>query len=201
MTQLLSFLLSLILQFGYPIIIAVVFLGELGIPLPVSTLLLAAGSFTVDGTLNMYILLPLVAITAIIGDSIGYIIGKQFGETFVTYYFRKSGLTPKRIERIENLFRRWGMILIFLSRFVLTPLCIPINLFAGMSEFPFWRFFAMVVIGEIIWASTYLYLGYVFGVNWMAVSSYIGNTPWIIVLLIVGITSLFIAAKIKKKRK
>ena len=78
MTSLLNYLLSFVLIYGYPVIAAVVLVGDLGIPLPVTSVLLTAGSLTVDGTLNMIILIPMVTIIVVIGDVIGYYIGKRY---------------------------------------------------------------------------------------------------------------------------
>lgn len=201
MNHIVTALLSLILQYGYPIIFVVVLGGELGIPVPVSTLLLAAGSFTVDNTLNIFLLIPLVTVTAILGDSIGYFFGKRFGRYLITKYFHRLGFTEKKLAAIDVFLKKWGIWCIFLSRWLLTPLGVPVNIVAGIGNYPFLRFLLFVSIGEFLWSTLYIYLGYLFGANWQTLLTYMSNAPWIFVLVAVGLVSVFIATKMRKRTR
>lgn len=199
MNQLVTLLLSFVLHYGYAAIMLVVFGGELGIPLPVSTVLLAGGSFTVDGTLNIFLLIPLVACTAILGDVMGYWFGRKFGNYIVSTYLHNVGLTKKRMAMVERFLANWGIWCVFLSRWLVTPLGIPVNVVAGTAKFPFGKFLFWIVIGECIWATLYIYLGYLFGSNWLTLVTYLTNAPWIFVLLGIGVGSLLLALRLRKK--
>jgi membrane-associated protein len=198
MNQILTTLLSLVLLYGYPIVLGVVLAGELGFPIPVTSILLAAGSFTVDNTLNIFWLVPLVAVTAIIGDSIGYWFGRRYGRFLIEKYLPRIGLTGKKVETIEQFLQRWGVWFIFFSRWLVTPLGVPLNIVAGIGKYPFLRFLVFAALGECIWASVYVYLGYLFGANWITLVTYISNAPWIFALFTVAVFSFLIASHIRK---
>lgn len=193
MSQLLTFILALVLMYGYPIIVVTIVVAALGIPLPVTSIIMAAGSFTVDKTLNMYILIPLATTAAVFGDCIGYVIGKKFGPALLQRYTRKIGISPNKLVKVESFLGRWGIWCIFLTRWLLTPLAIPVNILSGASHFSFSRFFRYAFLGELLWATCYSYLGYFFGANWQVVSDYIGTTPAILALITLGISLLFLA--------
>lgn len=180
MTQILNFLLTSTLVYGYPLIFLLVVGSELGIPLPVSTILMAAGSFSINGVFNIYALIAVGALTSIVGDLCGYWIGKRFGYKFKLREIKINSLS------------------VFLSRWLLLPLGVPINLISGLTNFSFSKFATMVVIGETLWATIYVYLGYLFGANWQSIANLIGNAPIILTLAIIGVGILFYLFKVKK---
>ena len=138
-------------SYGYPIIIGVVILGEFGLPLPVSAVLLAAGSLTIDATFNFFHLIILVSVISIMGDLTGYQVARYFG-------LKKTGGTTKTIMTASKYLNKWGLWGVFLTRWLLTPLCIPVNLVAGMTKYSWKKFVGSVIAGEIIWTTTYVYL-------------------------------------------
>lgn len=79
MSEILDPILTLILNYGYPIIALCVIGAYLGMPIPTNAILAAAGSFSVDGSLNFFVLISLVAVVAIAGDLIGYFLGRKLG--------------------------------------------------------------------------------------------------------------------------
>lgn len=200
MDALLDPILTLILNNGYPIVAACVLCAYFGIPIPTDAILLAAGSFSVDGTLNIFILIPIVAITAIIGDLFGYFLGKKFGYLVVNKFTKKLGLTQNKLNSVEGFLRKWGIWCIFLTRWLLTPLGIPVNIVAGISNYSLKKFLTVVVIGELIWSSVFLYVGFLFGANWVSLLDYIDQAPLFLVLITIGIGSIFVGFKLLKRR-
>ncbi len=200
MTFILSFLLTLILNYGYPIIVLCVLLAYLGIPIPTNAIVVAAGSFSVNGSLHIFILLPLIAFTAIIGDLFGYYLGRRFGYLIINRFTRKVGLTESRLQYVKGFLNKWGMWFVFLTRWLITPIGIPVNFMAGILKYQFKRFFLIVVLGEFIWAGMYIYLGYLFGANWQVLLDYIDTAPLLLVLLFSGIGITFIAFKMRRSR-
>ena len=198
MDQLLHTLLTLVLVYGYPIIIIAIILAYLGIPISLNAILLAAGSFTVNGTLSIYILIPLVTIASVLGDLGEYYIGRRFGFVIVDRFTSKIGLTHARIANTNVFLQRWGSITVFITRWLLTPFGIPVNLMAGISEYPFSRFLIAASTGELLWASLYIYLGNYFGANWQIFFDYINNAPVLLALLTIGIISLVVAFRMWK---
>ncbi len=197
MTQLLNYLLSYVLIYGYPTVGIIVFVGALGLPLPASSLLVAAGSFTVDGTLNIPVLIVLSTLTALCGDLGGYYIGKRLG------YIKSSRLSSHfAISRsLKSFFVSHGVWSIFITRWLITPLAVPINVLAGVQRYSVIKFSLIVVIGELLWSSLYVCLGYWFGANWQSLIDYINKAPQILAVAAIGIGFLFMAIKHKHQSK
>lgn len=200
MDQLLNFLLTQILVHGYPIVFGAILLAYIGVPVPLNVLILAAGAFTKDDTLSIYVLIPLVSISAIIGDLIQYYLGKRFGFLLINKYTAKLGLTQKRLQTVTRFLDRWGASCIFTSRCIFTAFGNPVNFIAGINEYSFKSFFIWCVIGEVIWASSYIYLGYLFGTNWVTLLDYIQNAPAFTAFVLMGLLYVFIGYKIWRKK-
>lgn len=110
------------------------------------------------------------------------------------------GLTKNNLDKIESFLNKWGSWFIFLTRWLLTPLGIPVNFMAGIGKFPFKKFLFLVIAGELIWAFLYIYIGYLFGANWITILDYIYETPILLAVITVGIGSLLIGFRIWRKR-
>lgn len=181
MTLVLNFLLTNILVYGYPIIVFMIIGSEMGLPLPTGTLLIAAGSFSSNGSLNFYVLVLIAALTSIIGDLIGYYIGKRIGKTKVDKILSKF-----KIDKIEA-----NSFIVFITRWLPLPLTVPVNLISGYTEFSIKKFSICVIIGEFLWAFGYIYLGYFFGANWSTLVEFISGAPFAISFGIIGVVILY----------
>ena len=201
MTALLDPLLTLIINYGYPVVALCILCGYAGIPVPSDAIIMAAGSFTVDGTLNLFILIPVVILTALFGDIIGYMIGNKCADWVIGTSRKWFKLSEKKLTRVTDFLAKWGVWSIFLTRWLLTPLAVPINLAAGISGYSFKKFILIALLGESLWAGIYIYLGYLFGANWEMLLDYLNSTPWILVLVIIGSTTLYIAYKMWRKNR
>lgn len=195
----LTYLLSLIMVYGYPILAIILFIGYLGIPIPATSILLAAGSLAATGEVNMLGLILFISITNICGDVFGYFIGRKF--TFIAYSkkIQKIGITPQRLDAVDGFLANYGMWCIFITHILLTPIEVPINLVAGISKYPFRKFLTMVFFAEILWTSFYISLGFFLGSNWLLLVNYITDVPKILTTTILGIFAIWIALQIRKK--
>ena len=193
-------LLTLLLNYGYPIVFGVVFIGYLGVPMPSETILLAAGSLSADGSLNFWILLTIVTLTAIIGDTIMYFVGKRFGYLVVNRLTNKMGLTHHRLEQADSFLQKWGIWCIFITRWLITPLGIPINIMAGLSKYNFKLFLISVALGELLWSSIFISLGYIFGANWQILLNYINDIPQLLTIIVIGIFLITLSLRVWKRK-
>jgi membrane protein DedA with SNARE-associated domain len=98
---------------------------------------------------------------------------------------RRYGQSPAWL-RAEAYFARRAAIAIFLTRCLLTPIALPINLIAGSSDYPLARFVTYVGAGELTWLLGYGALGYLFGSQWESVSELIGNASGLLVGLVIA---------------
>ena len=183
MTDINEIVLTGLLTYGEWALGAATLIGALGLPLPTTMLLLAAGAFMRQGALNWQAAISLAAIGAVAGDSASYLMGRYSGGA------AWHGLqTTARWQQALGVFRRWGGLTVFLSRFLLTPLALPVNLIAGSTHYTLWRFLGSVVFGELLWVLIFSGLGYAFADQWQAVSELISNLSvnfvWLALLLI-----------------
>lgn len=121
----------------------------IGFFLPGDTLLIPAGILASQHKLNLYVLLPAVAIAAIAGYQLGYSIGEKAGPRVFT---RRDGLLFRKdyVERTYHFVRRHGGRSMALARFIAVVRTI-VPVMAGVGKMPKRRFFVYNVIGAIIW--------------------------------------------------
>jgi len=199
MTQLLNILLTLLINYGYPVIFLCIIFAYLGLPIPTNAILLASGAFSVDGTLNIFILIPFVAFIAIIGDVFGYYLGQRFGYLLINSFTSKVGITNESLKDVEVFLAKRGRWSVFLTRWLITPIGIPVNLVSGITHYSFKKFLPIVILGELLWSFIYLYTGYIFGANWISIWNLISDAPQILALFVVGLGLLiYIFGKLKK---
>ena len=178
-----EWLLTQIINYGAPSLGVIVFFGALGIPFPATIIVIAVGAFCRQGFLS-WPLTGLIALTCVVlGDCLSYAMGYYAREP-VLRRFRGS---DKWIQA-ENSFQRWGGMSILLTRFLITGLAVPVNLIAGTGNFPFRRFLLYDLVGETIWIFGYGGLGYLFGPQWEAVSTFLSDISGLLLgVLLLGV--------------
>jgi len=165
-----EFLLTQIINYGAPLLGIIVFVGGLGIPLPCTLLVIAAGAFARQGILPWHTTALISIISVVAGDSLSYSLGYYSRELVLQ---RFSG-TPRWLQA-EQSFQKWGPLSIFFSRFLVTAIALPVNLFSGTTRFSFNKFLIYDLLGEVVWIIGYGGLGYWFGSEWELASEFISN--------------------------
>jgi membrane protein DedA with SNARE-associated domain len=153
----------LIHQYGAWIVFALVFLESIGLPLPGETILVGAAIFaatTQDISIALIILTAVLG--AIFGSVIGFWIGDRFGYPLLLRYGSYIGLTEIRIKIAQYLFRRRGMVVVLIARFVAVLRSV-IGFIAGANRMPFAKFMIANSGGAVAWALLYGLGGYYFG--------------------------------------
>ncbi|MFF2009776.1 DedA family protein [Streptomyces sp. NPDC058195] len=184
----------------YALVAGVIGLESLGIPLPgeivlVSAALLAAGH---DG-INPWVLGACASAGAVIGDSIGYAIGRKGGRPLLARLGRKfpRHFGEAQIALAERSFDKWGMWAVFFGRFI-ALLRIFAGPLAGVLHMPYWRFLVANVLGGIVWAGGTTAVVYSVGVvaeAWLKRFSYLG----LVAAVLVGITSMLLVRSRARK--
>ncbi len=175
-----EFLLTQVINYGAPILGAIVFLGALGLPFPATIIVVAVGAFCRQGFLS-WPMTGLVAWTCVVlGDCLSYAMGRYAREP-VLRRFRGSN----RWAQAEASFQRWGGLSVLLTRFLITGIAVPVNLIAGTSNFSFKQFLLYDLSGEAIWVFGYGGLGYLFGTQWEAISDFLSNMSGLLLGLVI----------------
>lgn len=178
-----DYLLSTLGVYGLPVLFAALLIGAVGLPLPGSLMLLAAGSFTEQGDMNLWMVLGLAAAGSILGDNIGYALGRWGGRRFARRISRFPG-GAKRLKAAEDWLNRREGAGIFLSRWLVTPLAPFINVTCGLTGYSWPRFLLYDVLGEALWVVLYVQLGRIFSDRVQEVGELLGDFVWMVVGLL-----------------
>lgn len=159
-----EYMAGIIQQYGtwtYAILFGVIFMetGFVVTPfLPGDSLLFAAGTFAGLGSLNIWLLILLLMVAAILGDTVNYWIGHYMGDRA----YNVKWIKKEYLDRTHVFFEKHGGKTIFLARFV--PIVRTFAPFvAGMGRMSYGYFFSYNVFGGIVWVLTFTLLGYFFG--------------------------------------
>ncbi|MFG2651952.1 DedA family protein [Streptomyces sp. NPDC048436] len=184
----------------YALVAVVIGLESLGIPLPGEIVLVSAALLSSQhGELNPVVLGICATAGAIIGDSIGYAIGRKGGRPLLAWLERKfpKHFSAANVGSAEQSFQKWGMWAVFFGRFV-ALLRIFAGPLAGVLRMPYWKFLVANVLGGIIWAGGTTAVIYYIGVvaeDWLKRFSYVG----LAIAVLIGVGSmLFVKRRAKK---
>src|SRR5919199_3457669 len=185
--QTLDYILSLIGQYGYLIVFFGVMLESIGEPLPGETILLASGFLVHQGALDLGDAIAFGISGAVIGDQIGYWVGREGGRPFVLRWGRYVRITPERLGRAEGFFARHGGKAVFLARFV-AGLRIFGALVAGISRMRWRTFLFYNALGGAVWATAAVSAGYLLGGSLGMVERWTGRASALLAgLLLIGV--------------
>jgi membrane protein DedA with SNARE-associated domain len=143
---------SLVHHYGLIALFLVVMLESGGVPLPGETALVAAAIFASQGKLNIAEVIAVAAAAAIIGDNLGYWVGRTGGRTVLERFGPLRRWSERALPWSERFFRRHGAKTIFLARFF-SVLRVTAAWLAGISRMHWWTFFLWNAAGGIVWAT------------------------------------------------
>jgi membrane protein DedA with SNARE-associated domain len=162
-TSLSDALISLIPTYGPWIIFGVVALESAGVPLPGETILFAAALLAATtAQINIVIVVLAAAAGAIVGDGMGYMVGRWLGLPFLRRYGRYIRLDEDRLLIGRYLFFQYGNAVVFFGRFI-AVLRMFAALLAGANCMPAGRFFFFNIVGGICWACLFGFGAYAAG--------------------------------------
>lgn len=154
-------LLSLVVDYGGMLLFAVTFLSCLAVPVPSSLLMLTGGGFVASGDLTLITAAGAAYLGAVLGDQTGFQIGRRAGPVIMS----KLAHAPKRAalhKKATALTNRHGGAGVFLSRWLFSPLGPYVNFAGGAAGLHWLRFTVWAAMGEAVWVTLYIGLGYGF---------------------------------------
>ena len=181
-------------QYGYPVLWAIIFIAAIGVPVSGNLLLYAAGAFAAFGDFNLFLLLPVAVSAAVLGDTVGYVLGWKIGTPLLAWIEKRNWrfLSPQSLARGRSYFQRRASWAIFLSRWFIVVLGGPINWLAGAERYPYRTFLFWDVSGQILGAIIPLGIGYTFAASWGEAESLFGAISWF-ALAFLSILIVFVA--------
>ena len=196
--NILAILQTALNNFGYLAVTFFIMIESSGIPFPGETMLLLASFYAAnDQHLQIPFVIICAALGAIIGDNIGYYVGRTWGKAIVERYGRYLFIKPEHMERAENFFAKHGDKTVFFGRFV-AVLRAWAAFLAGVNRMKWSTFAIYNAAGGILWATCFGLLGYfagrVFHDNFTQVEHLARNVSWTVsgIILVVVVVIVII---------
>lgn len=187
-------------QWRYPAIFIVVVLGNIGLPVPEESVLAVGGFLAQRGDLRLPGVIAVGIVAAVVGDNIGYWVGRRYGRDALDRYGRYVWITRDRLERASNAMTRYGGFAVFAARFVpgVRTLAGPL---AGATRMPPLTFMASNALGAIVYVPYAVGLGY--AVGWGAghvIERFVGRAEPLFVAVIALMTIALLARRWLRRR-
>jgi membrane protein DedA with SNARE-associated domain len=179
-------LLAAVSLYGAPALFGIVVIAAIGVPLPITLLLIIAGSLISQGAMNLWWAIAAAGVGSILGDQIGYAIGRWAGPAVVARLSRVFGKRAN-LEAMEAKVKAWGGPGIFVTRWLISPLGPWINLASGTAAYPWHRFLFWDILGELTGAAVFISLGLFFSDRVMSLYAMLGDLTWAIAALLTAI--------------
>ena len=165
---------SFVQDYGVFAVSLVLAFESLGMPLPGETLLIFASVLAHRGEMSLPALLIFAWAGSVLGDNVGYLIGKTICRATITRYGEKIGLTNARISAVEETFSHYGPTTVLFARFF--PILRQLNgIVAGALGMSWWRFLLFNAIGAALWVGAWVFIAIFFSAYTAAVALFANN--------------------------
>jgi membrane protein DedA with SNARE-associated domain len=186
--------LEFLLHHGYTVLLAWVFLEQVGLPLPAMPLLLAAGALAGTGRMSFFASLFCAMLAAMIADFTWYQLGRRKGIKILQLLCKISLEPDSCVRRTEGVFAKQGARSLLVAKF-LPGLGLVTPPLAGIFHMRARRFLLFDALGAFFWAGTFLGIGYVFSGQIERVAEYLASFGSRLLVFIVGALAAYIAYK------
>jgi membrane protein DedA with SNARE-associated domain len=187
--QLVGRLEHLIQAYGVAAVMTMVALEALGAPLPGETLLIFAAVMAGRGDMSLPALLFFAWVGSVVGDNVGYWIGRKLGRAAVSRYGARIGLTAARLEAVEAIFARYGAATVAFARFV-NVLRQLNGIVAGTLGMAWPRFLMFNALGAALWVALWV-LGAFYLAEHMSSIMLLARRGWIVAGVLIAVLIAF----------
>ena len=179
-------------DYGYGVVFGVVTLEAMGVPLPGESMLIAASVYAATtGRLSIAVVILVAAIGAILGDNLGYLIGRRAGFPLLQRYGSHVGLNERRMNLGRYLFKRHGGKVVFVGRFI-AILRVFVALMAGASHMEWKTFLLWNAVGGVAWTTSYCTGAYLMGNAMHRVEGPLGYGLAAVAVVVAGVSVWFL---------
>ncbi len=148
-------------QYGLPIVFCVVFIEQLGLPIPAQPILIAAGALTVSGQFSAAAIFLLAFLASTISDTLWYLAGRRYGQHIVRLLCRLSLSPDYCVRETEIGYERWGRLTLVIGKFIpgVSTIARPL---AGAMKMEWQHFLVLNGMGTILWITAGILAGMLF---------------------------------------
>lgn len=183
---------DLIQAYGLWVLVGMILLESMGVPMPGETALVTAALYAGSThQISIASVVVVAAMAAMVGDNIGYLIGRAIGIRLITRYGRYIRLNESRLRVGQYLFMRHGGKIVFFGRFV-AFLRTFVALLAGINRMSWPRFLVMNALGAICWASLFAGGAYVLGEQIEQVAGTVGLLLLLVAVCLAAVGIFFL---------
>tara|TARA_R100000687_G_C6449647_1_gene164564 strand:+ start:1481 stop:2104 length:624 start_codon:yes stop_codon:yes gene_type:complete len=192
-------LLALVEQYGVIALFFSILLETLGLPLPGESALIASSAAAGAGKLSIWHVVIAAYVAAVLGDNIGYLIGRRYGKTVILRHGERIGITHDKYARAEEITAKYGPLMVIAARFIV--LLRQLNgLVAGSTGMHWAKFLIANLIGAALWVGFWATLAFQFGHS-------VSIVPWIwhhlslVAMVVIPLLLLVIAVLYRRVRR
>ena len=187
-------------HYGYLAVLVLVLVEDFGVPVPGETVLILGAVYAGSGRLNIALVTLLAFTGAVIGDNIGFAIGRFGGRRFAERYGRYVLLTPERLDKATGFFDRHGGKVVTLARFI-EGLRQANGIIAGTTGMPWRRFLFFNAIGAALWVGLWASVGYFSGSHINTIYDEATRYAMYLVVLVAAVLLPLIARRVVRTRR
>ncbi len=192
---------SWLATWGYFGIFACVFVGNLGVPVPEETVMLAAGFLAGRELLDVRAVYAVVFLSAVSGDCCGFIVGRTGGQRLMGRLAANFDFARRRYDRLQVFFQTHGSKAVFMARFI-AGVRFMAGPMAGAAGMPFFQFLGWNVLGAIVWCSLIVTIGYLVGDELYRVARLAHlASRWTEVIVAAVVVALFVSWWMEKRQE
>ena len=164
----------------------------IGLLIPAEATILVAAFLADRGYFNVWVVLAMTFFGGLLGDQVGYFLGRYGGGRIASWNGRVSRIWQRTEPRVASLFRRHAAFSVSFARFISFVRTL-MPWFAGMSAMPYQRFLVFDILGVLGWAIASVLVGYVAGESWNIAAERLGTGSAIVLGVAVVVTLIMLA--------
>src|SRR6516162_2032130 len=187
-------------HYGLWAIFVLVLLEDFGIPVPGETVLIAGAVYAGSGRLNVVAVAVVGFVAAVLGDNIGYAIGRFGGRAIVLRWGKYVGMTAERLDKAEDFFNRHGGKIITIARFI-EGLRQANGIIAGIIKMHWLKFVAFNALGAALWVGTWVTIGYFAGQHIATIYHYITQYSYYLLIVLAVAFVGYVVFRLRKREK
>jgi membrane protein DedA with SNARE-associated domain len=197
--QLVAGLEGFVRHYGAFAVMPILAIEAVGAPVPGESLLIFASILAGRGEMSLSALLAFAWAGSVIGDNLGYLIGRKLGRGTVLRYGAKVGLTDERFSGIESTYIRHGYATVLFARFfsVLRQLN---GILAGTLGMPWWRFALLDAVGAALWVMVWVFAPAFFSEHLTVIITLAHHTKVVVSVLVAAGLTLVLGYFIRRLR-
>jgi membrane protein DedA with SNARE-associated domain/rhodanese-related sulfurtransferase len=189
-----------LIRYGPLLVFTVVFLDQMGVPLPAIPWLLAAGALSATGKFSALLGLGITVLACLLADTFWFYLGRYRGRRVLDFLCRLALEPDSCIRRTQNAFTRYGLRGLLIAEFLpgLSTVAAPL---AGMAGVKVGRFLLADGLGSLLYGGCFIYLGYLFSSHIQPIASALAGVGGGVLSLVIGLGVIYIGFKLWQRQR